>query len=145
MHMKFSWAPKSLHMVSADKPRQHIKKQTHHFAYKGPCSQSYCFSCSHAGIWELGRKEGWAPRNWCLLRVPWIAGRSNQSIIKEINPEYTLEGLMLKLKLQYFGHLMQSIDSLEKTLMLGKTEARRRRGWQKMSWWMASLTQWTWV
>ena len=68
---------------------------------------------------------------WCwrrLLRVPWIARKSNQSVLKEINPEYSLEGLMLKLKLQYFGHLMQRIDSLEKTLMLGKVEGRRRRG-----------------
>ena len=68
---------------------------------------------------------------WCwrrLLRVPWIAGRSNQSILKEISPEYSLEGLMLKLKLQYFGHLMQRADSFEKTLMLGKIEGRRRRG-----------------
>ena len=69
---------------------------------------------------------------WCwrgLLRVPWIARRSNQSVLKEISPEYSLEGLMLKLKVQYFGHLMQSIDSLEKTLMLGKIEGRRRKGW----------------
>ena len=74
---------------------------------------------------------------WCwtrLLRVPWTARRSNQSILKEINPQYTLEGLMLKLKLQYFGHLMQRADSLEKTLMLGKTEGRRRRGRQRMRW-----------
>ena len=69
-----------------------------------------------------------------LLRVPWIARRSNQSIIKEISPEYSLEGLMLKLKLQYFGHLMWRTDSLEKTLMLGKIEDRRRRGWQRMRW-----------
>ena len=69
-----------------------------------------------------------------LLRVPWIARRSNQSILKEINPEYSLEGLILKLKLQYFGHLMQRADSLEKTLMLGKTEVRRRRGQQRMRW-----------
>ena len=69
-----------------------------------------------------------------LLRVPWIAWRSNQSILKEINPEYSLEGLMLKLKVQYFGHLMQRVDSLEKTLMLGKTEGRRRRGQQKTRW-----------
>ena len=68
-----------------------------------------------------------------LLRVPWTIRRSNQSILKEINPEYSLEGLMLKLKLQYFGHLMQT-DSLEKTLMLGKIEGRRRRGWQRMRW-----------
>ena len=74
---------------------------------------------------------------WCwkrLLRVPWTARRSNQSIIKEISPEYSLERLMLKLKLQYFGHLMQRTDSLEKTLMLGKIEGRRRRGWQWMRW-----------
>ena len=74
---------------------------------------------------------------WCwrrLLRVPWTARRSNQSILKEISPEYSLEGLILKLKLQYFGHLMGSTDSLEKTLMLGKIEGRRRRGWQRMRW-----------
>ena len=84
---------------------------------------------------------------WCwrrLLRVPWTARRSNQSIIKEISPEYSLEGLMLKLKLQYFGHLMQRSDSLEKTLMLGKIKVGEGddRGWDG---WMASLTQWTWV
>ena len=74
---------------------------------------------------------------WCwirLLRVPWTTRRSNQSILKEISPEYWLEGLMLELKLQYFGHLMQRTDSFEKTLMLGKIEGRRRRGWQRMRW-----------
>ena len=74
---------------------------------------------------------------WCwrrLLRVPWTARRSSQSILKETSPEYSLEGLVLKLKLQYFGHLMQRTDSLEKTLMLGKIEGRRRRGWQRMRW-----------
>ena len=74
---------------------------------------------------------------WCwrrLLRFPWTAGRSNQSVLKEISPEYSLEGLMLKLKLQYFGHLMRRTDSFEKILMLGKTEGRRRRGWQRMRW-----------
>ena len=74
---------------------------------------------------------------WCwrrLLRVPWTAGRSNQSILKEISPECSLEELMLRLKLQYFGHLMRKTDSLEKTLMLGKIEGRRRRGWQSMRW-----------
>ena len=75
---------------------------------------------------------------WCwrrrLLRVPWTARRWHQSILKEINPEYSLEGLMLKLKLQYFGHLIRRADSLEKILMLGKTEGRRRRGWQRMRW-----------
>ena len=85
---------------------------------------------------------------WCwrrLLRVPWIARRSNQSILKEISPEYLLEGLMLKLKLQYFGYLMWKTDPLEKILMLGKTEKageEEDRGWDG---WMASLTQWTWV
>ena len=68
------------------------------------------------------------------MRVPWTARRSNQSILKEINPEYSLEGLMLKLKLQYFGHLVQRANSLEKTLMLGKIEGRRRRGRQRMRW-----------
>ena len=74
---------------------------------------------------------------WCwrrLLRVPWTSGRSNQSILKEINPEYLLKGLILKLKLQYFGHLKQRADLFEKTLMLGKIEGRRRRGWQRIRW-----------
>ena len=71
---------------------------------------------------------------WTLLRVPWTARRSNQSILKEISPEYSLEGLMLKLKLQYFGHLMRRVDSLEKTLMLGGIGGRRRSGRQRMSW-----------
>ena len=85
---------------------------------------------------------------WCwrrLLRVPWIARRSNQSILKEISPECSLEGLTLKLKRQYFVHLMWRNDSLEKTLMLGKIESRRRRGRQRWDGWMASPTQWTWV
>jgi len=85
---------------------------------------------------------------WCwrrLLRVPWTARRSNQSILKEISPEYSLKGLMLKLKLQYFGHLMRRTDSLLKTLILGKIEGRRRRGDRGWNGWMASLTQWTWV
>ena len=77
-----------------------------------------------------------------LLRVPWTARRSNQSILKEISPEYSLEGLMLKLKLQYFGHLIWKTDSIEKTLMLGKIKGRRRRG---RDGWMASPTLWTWV
>ena len=84
---------------------------------------------------------------WCwrrLLRVPWTARRSSQSILKEISPEYSLEGLMLKLKLQYFGHLMQRTDSLEKTLMLGKMDARRR-GWRGWNGWMALPALWTWV
>ena len=93
-------------------------------------------------MWELDYKESWGPKNWCfwtvvcrrLLRVPWTARRSNQSILKEISPECSLVGLILKLKLQYFGLLMRRADSLEKTLMLGKIEGRRRRGWQRMRW-----------
>ena len=85
---------------------------------------------------------------WCwrrLLRVPWNARRSNQKILKETSPEYSLEGLMLKLKLQSFGHLMQRADSFEKTLMLGKTEGKKRRDGRGWDGWMASPTQWTWV
>ena len=113
-----------------------------YFVNKGPSSQRYVFSSSHIWMWQLDYKESWASKNWCfwmvgwrrLLRVPWTARTSNQSILKEINPEYSLKGLMLKLKRQYFGHLMQRTDSFEKTLMLGKIEGRRRRGWQRMRW-----------
>ena len=90
--------------------------------------------------WTIKKAEWWridAFELWCwrrLLRVPWTARRSNQSILKEIGPEYSLEGVMLKLKLQHFGHLMRRTDSLEKTLMLGKIEGGRRRGWQRMRW-----------
>ena len=102
-------------------------------------------------IWTVKKAECWrddAFELWCwrrLLRVPWTARRSNQSILKEISPEYSLEGMMLKLKLQYFGHLMWRTDSLEKTLMLGKMKAGGEgdnRGWDG---WMASLTQWIWI
>ena len=90
--------------------------------------------------WTIKKAEWWridAFELWCwrrLLRVPWTAKRSNQSILKEISPGISLEGMMLKLKLQYFGHLMRSVDSLEKTLMLGGIRGRRRRGWQRMRW-----------
>ena len=112
------------------------------FANKGPSSQSYGFSSGYVWMWELHCKERWAPENWCfwtvcwrrLLRVPWTARRSNQSILKEISPEYSSEGLMLKLKLQYFGHMKQRTDSLKKTLILGKTEGGRRRGQQRIRW-----------
>ena len=115
-----------------------------------PSSQSYGFSSSHVWKWQLeykyerqriGASELWFWRR--LLRVPWTARRCNLSILKEISPEYSLEGVMLKLKLQYFGHLMWRTDSLEKILMLGKIEGRRR-GWQRMRW-LDGTTQWTWV
>ena len=104
-------------------------------------------------MWELDYKESWVLRSdafelWCWrrpLRVPWTAKRSNLSILKEISPEYSLEGLMLKLKLQYFGHLMQRTDLFEKTLMLGRIEGRRRRGWQKIKWLDGITNRWTWV
>ena len=112
-------------------------------ADKGLSSQSYDFfpvvmyACESWTIKKADPQRIDASEPWCwrrLLRVPLTARRSNQSIIKEISPEYSLEGLMLKLKLKYFGHLMQRTDVLEKTLMLGKIEGRRRRGWQRMRW-----------
>ena len=124
-------------------PRQHIQKQRHYFADKCSSSQSYGFFSSPVWMWELDCKEkklstkDWCFELWCWRRfliVPWTARRSNQSILQEISPKYSLEGLMLKLKLQYFGHYMQRVDSLEKTLMLGGIGGRRRRGWQRMRW-----------
>ena len=93
-------------------------------------------------MWELNHKEGWMLKNWCfwtvvlerLLRVPWTTWRWNQSILTEISPENSLEGLILKLKLQYFGHLIRRANSLEKTLMLGKIEGRKRKGQQRARW-----------
>ena len=127
---------------SYDQPRQHIKKQRHYFANKRPSGQGYGFSSSHVWMWELDYKPRWAPENWCFLtvvlenplRVPWTTRRSNQYILKKVSPGCSLEGLMLKLKLQYLGYLMRKADSFEKTLMLGKTDGRRRRGWQRMRW-----------
>ena len=111
-----------------------ILKRRHYFVNKGPCSQGNGFSSGHVWMWELDCKENWAPKNWCFwtvvlektLESPLDWKRSNQSILKEISPEYSLEWLMLKLKLQYFGHLMRRTDSLEKTLLLEKIESRRR-------------------
>ena len=105
-------------------------------------------------MWELDYKESWAPKNWCFwsvvlektLESPWPSRRSNQSILEETSPECSLEGLMLKLKLQYFSHLMQRDDSFEKTLMLGKIEGGRSRGQKRMRWLDGiTQTQWTWV
>ena len=127
---------------SYDQPRQHIEKQRHYFANKGPSSQSYGFSHSHAWMWNLNLKESEHQRTdgfelWCwkrLLRIPWTARRSNSSILKKISSECSLEVLMLKLKLQYFGHLIWRTDTLGKTLMLGKIENRRRRGQHRVRW-----------
>ena len=119
-----------------------MKKQRRYFANKGPSSQGMVFpvveySCES---WTIKKAEHWRidtfkPSCWRrLLRVPWTARRSNQSILKEFSPGSSLEGLMLKLKLQYFGHLIQKVDSLEKTFMLAGIGGRRRRGWQRMRW-----------
>ena len=95
------------------------------------------YGCESWTVRKAEHRRSYAFERWCwrrLLRVPWTARRSNQSILKEISPRISLEGMMLKLKLQYFGHLMRRLDSLEKTLMLGGIEGRRRRGWQRMRW-----------
>ena len=134
-------------LESYDQPRQHIKKQRHCFASKGLSSKAVVFPVIMYWYesWTLKKAERWridAFELWCwrrLLRVPWAARRSNQSILKDIIPGFSLEGLMLKLKLQYFGHLMRRADSFEKTLMLGKIEGGRRRGQQRMRW-LGSIT-----
>ena len=130
----------AVHGVAKSQTRLSDFTLTFHFPDKGMWSQSFGFSSGHVQMWELDYKEGWVKRMgafelWCwrrLLRIPWTARRSNQSILKEISPGCSLEGLMLKLKLQYFGHLMQRVDSLEKTLMLGRIEDMRRWRWQRM-------------
>ena len=127
---------------SYDQPRQHIKMQRHYFANEVCLVKAMVFPVVMYGCesWTIKKTECWridAFELWCqrrLLRVPWTTRRSNQSVLKEISPEYSLEGLMLKLKLQYFGHMIWRTDLLEKTLMLGKTEGRRIRGWQRMRW-----------
>ena len=129
---------------SYDQPRQHIKILSYYFVNKGPSSQGYGFSSGHVWMWELDYKESWVPKNWCFWTVllektlesslEFLARRSNQSMLKEIIPGCSLEGLMLKLKLQYFGHLMWRADWFEKTLMLGGIRGRRRMGWQRKRW-----------
>ena len=153
----FSWAPKScrwwlqtwikrcllLGRRHDDRPRQHIKKQKHIFANKGLyIVKAMVFPVVMYGCesWTIKKAEHWridAFELWCwrrLLRIPSTARRSNQSILKESNPEYSLEELMLKLKLQHFDHLMWRVNSLEKTRMLGLIESRRGRGWQRLRW-----------
>ena len=124
-------------------PTQHIRKQKLALQTKAHLVKAMVFpvvmyGCESWTIKKAERRRIDAFELWCwkrLLRVLWTARRSNQSILKEISPEYSLEGLMLKLKLQYFGHLMQRTDSFEKTLILGKTEDGRRRERQRMRWW----------
>ena len=119
-----------------------IKKQRHHPANKGPSSQVYGFSSSHVWVWEFNFKEGWVLKNWCFWTVVLVKTLESPLDCKEIKPvspkgnqsRYSLEWLMLKLKLQYFGHLTWRTGSLEKTLMLGKIKGRSKRGWQRMRW-----------
>ena len=126
---------------SYDQLRQHVKKQRHYFANKGPSSQSYGFSSSHVWMWELNYKGSWVPKNWYSWTVVLEKTLESPLDCKAIQPihpkgdqsQVFIGRLMLKLKLQYFGHLMWRADSLEKTLMLGKIEGRRRRRWQ-MRW-----------
>jgi len=157
----FSCAPKSLQTVklkdtapgkkSCDKPRQCMKKYRHHFAIKDHLVKAIVFPlikhrCECWTIKNAERQRIDPVKLWCwtrLLRVPWTARRSNQSVLKKTNPEYSLEGLMLKLELKYFGHLMQRVNSLEKALMLGKTEGRRRRGWHRG--WLNGITDWMYM
>ena len=129
------------------------KEQRHYFVNKGPSSQAMVFRVVMYGCesWTIKRAKCQridAFELWCwrrLLSIPWTARRSNQSILKEISLGCSLQGMMLKLKLQHFGHLMRRADSFEKTLMLGKIEGRRRRDDREYDGWMASPTQWTWV
>ena len=138
---------------SYDQPRQHTKKQRHYFATKIHLVKAMVFPVVMYGCesWTIKKAECRridAFELWCsrrLLRVPWPARRSNQSILKEIIPGCSLEGLMLKLNLQYFGHLMQRASSFEKILILRKIEGRRSRGNRGWDSWTASLTQWTQV
>ena len=143
----FGGASKSLQMVAAamklkdayslegkfDQPRQHIHKHRRYFVQKGPSSQGYGFSSSHVWMWELEHKESWALKNWCFWTVVLKKTLESPLDCKEISSGCSLEGLMLKLKFQYFGHLMWRTDSLEKIRMLGKIEGRRRRGRQRMT------------
>ena len=127
---------------SYGQPRQHIKKQRHYFTNKGPSNQSYDFSSSHLWMWEFDYKESWAPKNWCFWTVvleKTLESPLDCNWIQPVHPKGNqswifIGGLMLKLKLQYFGHLMWRIYSFEKTLIMGKIEGRRRMGWQRMRW-----------
>ena len=124
-----------------------FKSRDINFANKGASSEGFGFSSDHVWMWELDCEEGWAPKNWCFCTVVLEKTLESPLDCKEIHPGISLEGMMLKLKLQYFGHLVRRVDSLEKPLMLGGIGGRRRRGRQRRGWdgWMASVTRWTWV
>ena len=136
---------------SHDKPTQCIKKQTHYFANKGPHSQSYGFSSSHVWMWQLDYKESWALKNWCFqivvlentLESPWSARRSSQSFLKEINPEYSLEGLMLKLNT--LTTWCEELSHWKRPWCWKRLKAGAEKGDRGWDGWTVSLTQWTWV
>ena len=156
----FSWAPKSLQMVTTAMKLRHLllgrkamtnldsilKSRGINLPTKVHLVKAYGFPSSHVWMWEVDCKESWAPKNWYFwtvvlektLESPLDCKRSNQSILKEVSPEYSLAGLMMKLKLQFFVHLMWRIDSFEKNLM-------RQRGQQRLRWLDGSPTWWTWV
>ena len=161
----FSWTPKSMQMVIAamklkdacsleesyDQPGQHVKKQRHCFANKGPSGQSYGFPSSHVWMWELDYKESWVRKNWCFwtvvlektLESPLDCKRLNQSILKEISPEYSLKGL--RLKFQYFGHWCKELTHWGRPRCWERLKAGRERDDRGWKGWMASSSRWTWV
>ena len=137
---------------SYDQPRQHITMQRYYFANKGLSSQSYGFSSSYIWMWELDDKESWVPKNWCfwtvvwrLLRVPWIVRRSSQSIRKEINPAYLLEGLMLKLSSNTLATWCEELAHWKRPWCWERLKAGGEGDNREWDGWMASLTRWTWV
>ena len=150
MKLKHTW----LLEKSYNKPRQCIKKQRHHLSDKGLSSQSYGFSSSHVWMWQLNYKEGWVLQNWCFRIVvleKTLLSPLDCKEIKPVNPKGNQPWIFIgrtdaEAEAPILGHLMLRGDSLEKTLMLGKTEGRRRSRWgDRWHGWMASLTQWTWV
>ena len=136
--------------LSYDQPRQHIKKERHYFTNKGLSSQSYGFSSGHVWMWELDYKESWAPKNWCFWTVVLEKALESPLDCKEIQPVHPKGNQSWRFigrtdaeaEMQYFDHLMGRTDSLEKTLMLGKIEGRRRRGRQRMRWWDGWMVGW---
>ena len=160
------WALKSLQLVTAAmkleddcflaekwwKTEQCVENQRHYPANKGLYGQGYSLPSGHMWLSELDSEEGRMPKNWCFwtvcwrrfLKVPWRARRSNQPILREINPEYSLEGLVLKLKLQYFGHLMQATHG-KSSWCWQRLRAEEKEGFRGWDGWMASLIQWAWT
>ena len=134
---------------SYDQPTQHIKKQRHYSANKGPSSQSYGFSSSHVWMWELDHKENWVPKNWCFWTVvleKTLESPLDCNEIQPVNPKGNQSWIFTgrtdaEVELQYFGYPMRRTDSLEKTLMLGKFEGRRRKGRQRTRW-LDGITEW---